>query len=151
MAIIGSAKLSHMKITIKELNIKHQLNPKNTGVTPIDNVVWYNHANSAIGIGNLLKINKNEQIFTAYKIIAKDMKPFIVAESTVMYTECAMLSIKTGLEPPHKLVIYNETTNELEPHAIIEIQPVDINDDTYIVCSDRRLLIMSNGVMVLSD
>ena len=59
MAIIGCAKLSHMKINIKELSIKNQLTPKNTGVIPMDNVIWYNNINYSIGIGNLLKINKN--------------------------------------------------------------------------------------------
>ena len=151
MSILGSNKLLQMSLTVKELSNKHQLNPKNTGVTPIDQVIWYNNVNSEIGIGNLLRISTQGQVYEMYRITSTNFKPFYISKDCYIYTDCGMKSIETGLAAPQRIVVYNKRSKCLKTHTIIDIEQVHTNDTIHTVCSDRKLLILSNGVIVMSD
>ena len=151
MAILGSNRLLHMTINVKELSNKHQLNPKNTGVTPIDQVIWYNNQSHQVGIGNLLRINTSEQVFEVYKVNAVHLRTFYICKNCYIYTDCGMKSIETGLAAPLRIVRYDKNENKLTTHTIIDIQKITHNDTAHNVVSDRKLLVLSNGVIVMSD
>lgn len=151
MAILGSNRLLQMTINVKELSNKHQLNPRNTGVTPIDQVIWYNNQNSEIGIGNLLRISTSEQVFEAYKVNAVHLRSFYICKGCYIYTDCGMKSIETGLSAPLRIVTYDKNEKKLKTHTIMDIEKVQRNDTVHNVVSDRKLIVLSNGVIVMSD
>lgn len=151
MPITCNSKLSHMGITVKELTEKHQLNPKNNGITGVDNIVFYNESNKNCGIGTLTRICRiSEEMPIRIRLTNGDQ--LIVSMNTKLLNDKGeyVSYANNKLQPATKLLNV-QFPRTITSHAVLDITPLDKLTSISLICSDRDNYVLDNGFIVACD
>lgn len=152
MPVISKSKLLNNPQTAESLNEKHQLNPKNNGVSVIDNVLSLDLSSNKLCMGSVTAV-KYDGMNSVYKLDVVDHGEFLVAMNTQLLITTAgnWGSVKDGhLTPGGKVAIYED--NELRLFTIKSISPTNIQSVIIdIRVSNRQNYILDSGLVVHTD
>ena len=138
----------NMSITIKELNDKHQLNPNNKGIYPIDQCMCL--TNEELGICGLLGITIFSDEYL-YLIEWDGGHMFIPDSALIMKADKTFGSIKDNtLHPADSILLVNANGEKSFVH-ITEIRFTEKRNLVYRIKTQRGNYILNNGVVLKAD